>query len=106
MSQYISDYSAMSSSCSNYSSLSNYSSNTPLSACTKKYIVPSFGGVVGYNTGYCRSWNKCPCDANGNYTGTFTSCGGISQFKNAYPNNCCGSCGSQYIQKLCGGNCG
>ena len=101
MSQYISD--SMSSSCSNYSSLSNYNGPSAVSACTKKYIVPTFSPPPGYNTGYCRSWSKCPCDANGNYTGSMTSCGGHSQFKNAYPNNCYGSCSTQYVQKLCGG---
>jgi hypothetical protein len=91
-----------------YGSLNNYNSMPLSSACTSRYIVPSFGTPPGYTTGYCKSWATCPC-TNGVHTGTLglnVSTGGYQSLSRAYPEGCPGACGSQYVQKLCGSGCG
>ena len=90
-----------------YGSLSNYHNAAPISACTTRLVVPSFGTPPGFNTGYCRaSPSACPCTQDGLPVSAMGSAsvgtGGYQKLKNAYPQNCAGACGSQYIQKLCG----
>ncbi len=86
----------------NYSSLSLYNSQAPMTSCVKRYIVPTFGTPPGYTTGYCKGWSNEGVISNNNPT---TTCGGYSSLQNAYPSSGCASCGSNYVQRLCGSNC-
>lgn len=98
MSQYMNEYSP------NYSSLSLYNNTAPMSSCVKRYIVPTFGTPPGYTTGYCKGgWSSAGVVSNNSST---MSCGGYNSLQTAYPSNGCGaSCGSNYVQRLCGNNC-
>ena len=75
-----------------YTNLSTYNNGAQgmasapaMSAAARELIVPTFGGVAGYNTVSGRG---------------VPTCSGYANLQSAYGNNA-GGCSSQYVSKLC-----
>ena len=83
-----------------YGTLATYNSG-----CTRnsnpclggKVIVPSFGGVVGYPSGYCNAFAQKKCNNDLCDLSPY----GYQLLRQAYAGACNSGCSSQFASKLC-----